>query len=282
LPQRAVWPLLRRLIAQRILDHFGGRVRIAVSGGAPLSREVGQFFLGLGLPLIEGYGLTETASAVCAAKLGNYVPGSVGQPFDGMEIKIAERGEILVRSPSVMLGYWNSPENTADAIDTDGWLHTGDIGEIRDGRVHIRGRLKEIIVLSTGKKVSPADIEVAITKDPLFRQAMVVGDGHPHLGALLVLDGAAWGELAHTLGLGPEVPASLSAPAVHEALLPRLRKLLGEFPPHVRINAVHLLLEPWTIEGGMLTPTMKLKRGPLQQRFRKEIQSLFVSSTNIP
>ncbi len=219
LPQRAAWPLLRRLVARRVLDRFGGRVRLAVSGGAPLSGEVGQFFLGLGLPLVEGYGLTEASSAVCAAKLGTYVPGSVGEPFDGTEIKIAEQGEILVRSPGVMLGYWNSPENTADAIDAEGWLHTGDIGEIRDGRLYIRGRLKEIIVLSTGKKVSPTDIEVAITKDPLFSQAMVVGEGQPHLGALLVLDGAAWGELARMLGLDPEVPASLSAPAVHEAVL---------------------------------------------------------------
>jgi long-chain acyl-CoA synthetase len=281
LPQRAAWPLLRRLVARRVLDHFGGRVRLAVSGGAPLSGEVGRFFLGLGLPLIEGYGLTEVSSAVCAAKLGTYVPGSVGEPFDGTELRIAGRDEILVRSPGVMLGYWNSPENTADAIDAEGWLHTGDIGEIRDGRLFIRGRLKEIIVLSTGKKVSPTDIEAAITKDPLFSQAMVIGDGHPHLGALLVLDGAAWGELARALGLDPEAPASLSAPAVQEALLPRIRKLLSDFPPHVRINAVHPLLEPWTIEGGMLTPTMKLKRGPLQQRFQEETQTLFVSSTNI-
>ncbi len=205
----------------------------------------------------------------------------MGEPFDGTELRIAGRDEILVRSPGVMLGYWNSPENTADAIDAEGWLHTGDVGEIRDGRLYIRGRLKEIIVLSTGKKVSPTEIEAAITKDPLFSQAMVVGDGHPHLAALLVLDGAAWSELAHALGLDPEAPASLSAPAVQEALLPRIRKLLSDFPPHVRINAVHLLLEPWTIEGGMLTPTMKLKRGPLQQRFDKEIQTLFVSSTNI-
>jgi long-chain acyl-CoA synthetase len=206
----------------------------------------------------------------------------VGEPFDGTEIRIAEQGEILVRSPGVMLGYWNSPENTADAIDTDGWLHTGDIGEIRDGRIYIRGRLKEIIVLSTGKKVSPTDIEVAITKDPLFLQAMVVGEGQPHLGALLVLDGAAWGESARTLGLAHEAPASLSSPVVHETVLLRLRKLLWEFPPHVRIHAVHLLLEQWTIEGGVLTPTMKLKRGPLQQRFRKEIQTLFVGSASIP
>ena len=212
---------------------------------------------------------------------GLYVPGSVGEPFDGTEIRIAEQGEILVRSPGVMLGYWNSPENTADAIDGDGWLHTGDTGEIRDGRMYIRGRLKEIIVLSTGKKVSPADLELAITKDPLFSQAMVVGEGQPHLGALLVLDRAAWGDLARTLGLDPEVPASLSAPVVHQEVLRRLKELLWEFPPHVRIFAVHLLLEAWTIEGGALTPTMKLKRGPLQQRFHKEIQALFVSSTSI-
>jgi long-chain acyl-CoA synthetase len=282
LAQRAFWPLLRRLVTRRILGRFGGRVRLAVSGGAPLSREVGEFFLGLGLPLVEGYGLTEASSAVCAAGLGTYVPGSVGEPFDGTEIKIGQRGEILVRSPGVMLGYWNSPENTADAIDAEGWLHTGDIGEILDGRIYILGRLKEIIVLSTGKKVSPADIEVAITKDPLFSQAMVVGESRPHLGALLVLDGAEWGELAHRLGLAHEAPASLSAPAVHEAVLLRLKKLLWEFPPHVRIYAVHLLLEPWTIEGGVLTPTLKLKRGSLQQRFRKEIESLFTNSTSIP
>ena len=282
LTQRALWLPLRRLIARRVLDRFGGRVRLAVSGGAPLSGEVGEFFLGLGLPLVEGYGLTEASSAVCAAKLGTYVPGSVGEPFDGTEIKICEQGEILVRSPGVMLGYWNSPESTADAIDAEGWLHTGDIGELRDERIYILGRLKEIIVLSTGKKVSPTDIEVAITKDPLFSQAMVVGEGQPHLGALLVLDGAAWGDLAGTLWLDPEAPASLSAPAVHEVVLPRLKKLLWEFPPHVRIHAVHLLLEPWTIEGGVLTPTLKLKRGPLQQRFRKEIDTLFLNSTNIP
>ncbi|MGF7212989.1 long-chain acyl-CoA synthetase [Skermanella aerolata] len=273
--QRIAWPLLRRLVADRVLARLGGRVRLAVSGGAPLSEAVARFFVGLGLPLIEGYGLTEATAGVCAGSPATYLIGAAGEPFHGVTVSIGQDGEILVRSPGVMLGYWNRPEATSTAIDAAGWLHTGDIGEIRHRQVFIRGRLKEIIVTSTGEKVSPADMEMAITLDRLFEQAMVSGNRRPFLVAVLVLNRNAWPDFARVHGLDPDATRALHSSAVKEAILAHLSELLQGFPRFARIHAVHLCLEPWKIEGGLLTPTMKLKRDRLERRFTREIEELY-------
>ncbi|MBW2080984.1 MAG: AMP-binding protein, partial [Deltaproteobacteria bacterium] len=142
LVKRIIWPILHRLVAAKVLARLGGRLRFAVSGGAPLQERLSRFFIGLGLPLVQGFGLTETAPVISASRLENNVPASVGEPLPGVEIKIERNGELLTRSPGVMLGYWNRPEDTRAAIDNDGWLHTGDMAEVLDHRIFIRGRLK--------------------------------------------------------------------------------------------------------------------------------------------
>ena len=151
-----------------------------------------RFLIGLGLPLIEGYGLTEAAPVVATNTIADNLPGSVGRPLEGIELKLSSSGELIVRTPAAMTGYWKDDDLTAEALDRNGWLHTGDIAEMRDGRVFIQGRTKELLVLSTGEKVSPSDIEARITQDTLFKQALVVGDGKPFVAAVLVLDKSRW------------------------------------------------------------------------------------------
>ena len=209
---RLLWPLLRHLAATPVLNRLGGRLRVAVSGGAPLSATVARFFVGLGLPLTEGYGLTEAAPVVSNVAPEAFIPGWVGLPLPGVETRIGPKDELLVRGPNVMLGYWGQPEATAQVIDADGWLHTGDVVAERGGYIAIRGRLKEILVTSTGEKVPPADMEMALTMDPLLDQAMVVGEGRPYLAALLVLAPGPWQQLAGGLGLDPGRPAGAGRP----------------------------------------------------------------------
>lgn len=260
----AAWPLRRA---------FGGRLRLAVSGGAPLPEDVARFCLALGLPLVEGYGLTEAGSAVTAFALGRTVPGSVGLPLPGMEIRFGEGGEILVRSPGMMCGYWRQPALTAEAVH-DGWLRTGDLGELRDGCLVVTGRIKELIVLSNGEKISPEIVEAAITRDPLFRQAMVVGDGQPRLSALAVVDPAELARLARGLGLDPAGAGLLDRPEVRRAALVRIARALGERPRAVRVQAVRLLPGSWTVEDGLVTPTRKLRRAVLRERFAAALAAL--------
>ena len=271
-----LWPLLRRLVAQPVLDRLGGRMRVAVSGGAPLAAEVARFFIGLGLPLTEGYGLTEAAPVVTGTEPKDCVPGYVGTPLPGIETRLGAGGELHVRAPSVMQGYWNQPEATAQVIDADGWLHTGDIAERRDdGYIAIRGRLKEVLVLSTGHKIAPTDMEMALTMDPLIDQAMVVGEGRQYLAALLVLAEKSWRELATQLGLDAGDTRSLADPRAVAAVLARTEERLGAFPSYARLGGLHLALVPWTIEDGLMTPTMKIKRTALEARYADEIKALY-------
>ena len=271
------WPLLRRLVADKLLARFGGRLRLAISGGAPLSPKLARCFIGLGMPLLQGYGLTEAAPIVSGNQIEDNVPDSVGVPLPGVEIKLAGQDELLVRGPNVMLGYWNRPQDTREAIDADGWLHTGDQARIVGRHVYITGRLKEILVTSTGEKIAPADVEMAITSDPLFAQAMVVGEGMPHLAALIVLDPEGWPEAAKKLSLDPADPASLEAAVLLQAVREKLRGLLRSFPSHARVRETWLTLEPWTIENGLITPTLKIKRAEIEQRFAREIRELYAA-----
>jgi len=274
---RAAWLVFNRLVCGRILGRFGGRVRVAVTGGAPMSASVARFFVSLSLPLVEGYGLAEAAGPVSACALEDNFIGSVGRPLMGMEARAAENGELVVRGPSVMTGYWKQPEATRNAIDADGWLHTGDIGEIKDGRVFIRGRLKEILVTSTGENVAPSDLEVALIVDPLAAQVMVVGDNRPFLAALIVLQADAWRRFAEKLGVDPDDPAALASKDVTDAVLERLACSLQQFPRYAQIRAVHLTLDEWTVDEGLITATMKLKRDSIADRFASEIERLYES-----
>ncbi len=273
-PKLLLWPLLDRLVARKVRERFGGRLRLAVSGGAPLSPEIARVFIGLGFTISQGYGMTELSPVVCTNRLQDNRPETVGQPLPGVEVKLGENDELLVRSPGVMLGYWKMPEATAETIDEAGWLHTGDVAKIEDDHIIITGRLKEIIVLATGEKVPPADMELAISADPLFEQVMVVGEGKPFLSALVVLNEEHWRRLAEELGLSPE-PANLEHPDVEKALLERINRRLARFPGYARIVRVHARLEPWTIEAGFITPTLKLKRKPLHAEYEAIIDQLY-------
>jgi long-chain acyl-CoA synthetase len=164
-PKMLLWPLLNVLVARKILHKLGGRLRVAIAGGAALAPHIAKTFIGLGLPLIQGYGLTETSPIISGNKVGDNIPDSVGEPLDGVRVRVADNGELLVKGDGVMLGYWNSPEATQRIIDADGWLHTGDQVRIESGHIFITGRLKEIIVLANGEKVAPGDMEQAIAAD---------------------------------------------------------------------------------------------------------------------
>jgi long-chain acyl-CoA synthetase len=259
--------LLHKLVAEKILARLGGRLRVAVTGAAPLSEKVARFFIGLGFPLVEGYGLTEAGPVVSGNSLEINTPGSVGRPLPGIEVATTEEGELLVRSAGVMLGYWQREDATHEVIDAEGWLHTGDLAEIQDDTIFIRGRIKDILVTSTGEKVAPADMEMTITLDPLFEQAMVIGEGKPYISALLVLNPGAWQKLAGELGLNAEDIDALRSSKAIEAVLARLATLLAIFPGYTQIRAVHLSCEPWSIENGLLTPTMKIKRSKIEDTY---------------
>lgn len=271
-----LWPLLDKLVAHKLMDKLGGRLQQAMSGGAALSPEISRVFIGLGLPILQGYGLTETSPVVCANRLDNNLPSSVGQPIPGVEVKLGEHNALLVRGPNVMLGYWNNPEATRAIISDDGWLNTGDIARIDEqGRITITGRLKDIIVTSTGEKVSPADMEAAILRDPLFEQVMIVGEGRPSLGALAVLSKRGWESVAAQCQAAVE-PAQLAQnEQAEEIVLDRIGRQISEFPGYAKIYHVVLIPESWTVDNEMLTPTLKLKRAKIMERYQAEIENLY-------
>lgn len=274
-PDFAAWPLMRRLVADKVLARLGGRIRIAVCGGAPIPAEVARVFIGLGLPLVQGYGMTELGPVVSGNTLDDNEPASVGRALRDVDLRIGADGELLVRSPGMMRGYLDDAEATAQAIDAKGWLHTGDQAELRDGRLYITGRLKDIIVLSNGEKVSPADMEMAVARDPLFEQAMIAGEGRPFLVALLVLNREQWSALAAGLGLDGEDPASLEDARLLDEVCGRVAGLLREFPGYAQVRRVTLTLEPWTVENGLLTPTLKLRRAQVLERLREPMARLY-------
>ncbi len=269
---------LMRKVASTLLSQFGGRLRIAISGGAALNPKIARTFCGLGLPIIQGYGMTETSPIIAGNSVEFNQPDTVGKPFNNLDVRLGEGGEIQVRGPSVMKGYWRRPDDTATAFTKDGWLRTGDVGEFTpEGLLKIKGRIKEIIVTSTGEKVPPADLESAIETDPLFSQTLILGEGRPYISLIAVVDPAEWQRLTDSLGLEPTGEASLASPAAKSAALKRAKAAAANFPNYALPRAIVLTKDPWTIENGLLTPTLKLKRGPLNQRFKKEIEQLYAT-----
>lgn len=270
-----LWPVLRYLVADKVLAHFGGRLRLAVSGGASLSVTLSRCFVGLGVPLVQGYGLTEAAPVVTSNRPEDNLPESVGVPLPGVEVRLGEKNELLVRGPNVMMGYWNRPEDTARAIDAEGWLHTGDQARIENGYVFIVGRLKEIVVLSTGEKVAPEAVEMALMLDPLIDQAMVVGEGKPYLAALLVLNAEAWGALAKRWSLSAKDPAVLADVRLQHHIENLCHQRLASFPDYAKVRRCCLMLDPWSIDNDLVTPTLKLKRPAIEKRFAAHILKLY-------
>jgi long-chain acyl-CoA synthetase len=273
-PKLLLWPILSFLVARKIMTKLGGRLRLAISGGAPLGFEIARTFIGLGLTISQGYGLTEASPVISTNTLEDNEPDSVGQALPGIEVKLGKDSELLVRSPSVMMGYWNQEEATQLAIDPDGWLHTGDKARFEHDHIYITGRLKEILVLSNGEKLPPGDLEMAICTDPLFEQALVLGERKPYLSALIVFNEAEWQQLASQLGIATD-DDMLNYPSVHEHVMHRLKDLLKEFPGYAKIYQVYITREAWTVENNLMTPTLKLKRQQIINSYADQIEQMY-------
>lgn len=265
---RLAWPILKQIVADKVLAELGGQLRLAISGGAPIALSVIRFFMSLGLDILQGYGMTETSPVVSTNTAHDNDPRSVGKPLAGIDVKIGENNELLVRAPSVMVGYWRKPDETRHVIEADGWLHTGDQARIEDGQITIIGRIKDIIVTSTGEKIAPADLENAIISDPLFEQAMVIGERRPYIAALVVLNADEWHLEKTRLGATNNDIAS-------NFLLQRIATAVRGYPAYATPRAVWWTTEPWTIAAGLLTPTLKIKRAALEQRFAARIEELY-------
>lgn len=275
-PLFLIWPLLKKIVADRLTGAFGSRLRLSISGGAPMAFSIARVFIGLGLNFLQGYGLTETSPVISVNTAMDNDPATVGRPLPGIEPLIAPEGELLVRGPSVMLGYWQDRDATEAAVDAKGFLHTGDLAQMdAGGRIRIIGRIKEILVLSNGEKIPPRDLELAITTNPLFEQAMIVGEGRPYPAALVVLNSSEWERLAAAEGLPPHHPDILSDKRVESLLLLEIARLTDHFPGYAQIRRVHASLNPWRMRDGLITNTLKLRREKLLERFKPEVDSLF-------
>ena len=275
-PKLLSWPLFNLLVAGKVMARLGGRMRLSVSGGAALPPKVSELFLALGLPIIQGYGMTETSPVVSVNRVDDNHPVTVGPPLAGIEVKIGPQNALMVRGPSNMLGYWNNPEATAAVVDKEGWLNTGDTASIDShGCVTITGRLKEIIVMSNGEKLPPGDMEAAILRDQLFEQVVLYGDGRSYLVALAVLKPEQWHVLALQVGVRPDQKESLYDPRVEALVLQRIAEQIKEFPGYAKVRRVSVSLDPWTVENGLQTATLKLKRTRVFEHYHKQIAHLY-------
>jgi len=274
-PSFLLWPLLDALVAAKVRAKLGGRLSVVVSGGAPLPPVVGRAFIGLGINILQGYGLTETSPSLTINTLNRNRPASIGLPLRGVSLRIGADDELLAKSPSVMLGYWGNEQATAEAIDADGWFHSGDCARIEDGFVYITGRIKDILVLSNGEKVPPADMESAIADDPLFDQSMVIGEGRSYLSTIVVLNPELWSPVAAQLEVDPKDQATLQRDDVKQVLLERIATCIEAFPGYARIYKITAVLDPWVMENGLLTPTLKLKRAKITEHYQQEIEQMY-------
>jgi long-chain acyl-CoA synthetase len=275
-PLLLLWPLLNKIVARRVMTGLGGRLRLSISGGAALALSVAKVFIGLGLNLLQGYGLTETSPVISFNTTDDNNPATVGRLLPGIESAVAPDGELLVRGPNVMLGYWRGKAATEAVIDQSGWFHTGDLARTdENGHLIIVGRLKEIIVLSTGEKVPPEDLELAIKMNPLFEQVMVVGEGRPFLAALAVLNPLRWKKLAARHRIPSNSPELLASEKVQTILLMEIGRRIGRFPGFARIRRVYATFHPWKMQDGLITATLKLRRRELLTKFKGEVEELF-------
>jgi len=279
----SAWLRLQLAIADRLVFHkikarTGGRVRYFVSGGAPLSQEIGEFFYAMGMLILEGYGLTETAPLLTINRPGDFKFGTVGRPVAETQIRIdPETGEILARGPQVMQGYLNQPEETARVIDTDGWFHTGDIGEIDpEGRVIITDRLKNMIVLANGKNVAPAPMEIAILTSRYIAQAVVLGDNQPYTGVIVAPDFDQLGTWAAANGMAEIPPEQLvGEKAIQKLIEGEVRAKLEGFAIYERPRRVALLPRLLSEEEGELTPSLKVKTRVVVEKWAPQVARLF-------
>jgi long-chain acyl-CoA synthetase len=258
---------------------MGGRIRFFVSGGAPLAREVHRFFHAAGLTILEGYGLTETSPVICVNTPAQNRMGTVGPPLAGVEVRIAEDGEILTRGPHVMQGYFNKPAETREAIDAGGWFRTGDIGELNDGFLTITDRKKDLIVTAGGKNIAPAVIENRVRTNPFVSEAVMIGDRRKFPALLIVPNFARLERWAATQGITHSDRAALIAdPAVRTKMDQEILGPLADLAHFEQPKKIALLPQEFTIDRGELTPKMNVKRRVIDRIYKPVIDALYTES----
>src|SRR4051794_528959 len=273
---RAKHAVFDKLVYGKLRAALGGRCQYAVSGGAPLGERLGHFYRGIGLVVLEGYGLTETTAALSANLPDATKIGSVGRPLPGTAVRVAEDGELLFRGGQVFAGYWDNEEATAEVLRRDGWFHTGDVGEIdEEGFVRITGRKKEILVTAGGKNVAPAVLEDRVRGHALVSQCLVVGDGQPFIAALVTIDQEAFADWAEAHGKTGDVRAHVDDPDLREEVQRAVDDANSAVSRAESIRKFVILPEDWTEEGGELTPSLKLKRNVVVRACKDEIVELF-------
>ncbi|HYC82461.1 MAG TPA: long-chain fatty acid--CoA ligase [Solirubrobacterales bacterium] len=264
-------------VLSKIRNLFGGRLRLAVSGAAPINPEILRFFDSAGVLVVEGWGMTETSTAATVATPEDFKIGTIGKPFPGCEVKIADDGEILVKGANVFQGYHKNPEATAETI-VDGWLHTGDIGEIDgEGFIKITGRKKDIIITAGGKNITPANLEAEIKQHPLVSQCVVVGDRRPYLVALVTLDPEEASAYAKEHELPDDPVALASNPDVKASIEAHVEEINKKFARVEQVKKISILPNDLTQESGELTPTLKVKRAVVAQKHEDEIEQLYAA-----
>ncbi|NQW29482.1 MAG: long-chain fatty acid--CoA ligase [Ignavibacteria bacterium] len=271
------YKLADSLVFSKIRARTGGRLRFFASGGAALNVSVGEFFKIIGITILEGYGLTESSPVLCVNRIGDEKLGTVGQPISNVELKIADDGEILARGPNIMMGYWKDEASTREAVTTDGWLLTGDIGEFDDrGRLKITDRKKHLLISSGGKNIAPLPIESVLTKSQLVDQAVLIGDRREFCTALLVVNADAVKDWYSGKGLSaPSLALAVRSDELRKAVELDLMQLQRELAKYERVRRFVLLSEPFTVENDMLTPTLKVRRKAVLERYSVQIEAMY-------
>jgi len=276
-PKLVFAPILDRLVAQRVRERLGGRLNFVIIGGAAMSEKVANMFIALGIPLLQGYGLTESSPVISVNTKQQNCPDSIGLPLRGVEAKLEADNELWVKGDSIMLGYWQNEQATKETIvdAKDGrWLKTGDCASIdNQGFIRIVGRIKDILVLANGEKVPPTDIEMAIAREPLFDQVMVVGEARPFLSALVVLNVDNLNSLIKEKSWTNE---DVENGVLSNFLLKTIAVQMKDFPGYAKIRKVHICNKAWSIEDGLLTSTMKIKRPKITSHYQEAIDKLYV------
>jgi long-chain acyl-CoA synthetase len=271
------YSLAHKLVFQKLHQTVGGRLRYFVSGGAPLSQDIAEFFHAAGMLILEGYGLTETCPALTVNRHNHYKFGTVGPALPGVEISIAPDGEILARGPNIAKGYYKRPQETAEAFHEDGWFSTGDIGELdTEGFLRITDRKKDLIVTAGGKNIAPQNIENLLKTDRYISQAMVYGDRHKYLTAVLTLDLEETIPYAREHDISFNQPEELAAhPQIHALLESRVAQFNQHLASYETIKQFIIAPTDFTLENGELTPTLKVKRKVVTQKYQSQLDQLY-------